>query len=51
MGNMMDLGQAAGTAAGLCIKNKVSPHKIDVKTVQEALIGSGVEIFPEKEKK
>jgi hypothetical protein len=34
-------GQAAGTAAALAVKNKVTPKKLDVKLLQEALRKQG----------
>jgi len=35
-------GQAAGTAAALAVKNKVTPRKLNVKQLQKALIEQGV---------
>lgn len=37
MGNMMDMGQAAGVAAALCAAQKVRPRDLDVKQVQTIL--------------
>ena len=42
MSHCMALGQAAGTAAALAIKNKVSPRKIDIKLLQEKLLKANV---------
>ncbi|MDP6380852.1 MAG: FAD-dependent oxidoreductase [Phycisphaerae bacterium] len=41
---IMAIGQAAGTAAALSAKDKVSPRKLDVKGLQETLISQNVEI-------
>jgi hypothetical protein len=38
------LGQAAGTAAALAVKNKVQPRKVDIKTLQKALKSQGMQI-------
>jgi hypothetical protein len=38
------MGQAAGTAAAMAVKSKVSPRKVDVKTLQKRLIAQGVEL-------
>jgi hypothetical protein len=38
----MAVGQAAGTAAALAVKNKVTPRKLDVKQLQKVLIEQGV---------
>ena len=40
----MCLGQAAGTAAALCIKEKVKPRDIDIKTLQEELKQQGANL-------
>ena len=37
MGNMMDMGQAAGVAAALCVKQGVRPRDLEVKQVQDIL--------------
>ena len=38
MGNMMDMGQAAGVAAALCVKEGVRPRDLDVKKIQKILV-------------
>ena len=46
MGNMMDMGQAAGVAASLCAKDKVRPRDLDVSRVQKILTEKmGVHLF------
>jgi hypothetical protein len=40
----IQMGQAAGTAAAMAVKSKVSPRKVDVKTLQKRLIAQGVEL-------
>jgi hypothetical protein len=45
MGNMMEIGQAAGVAAALCSKSGVTPRQLDVKDVQDALGSMGVRLF------
>jgi hypothetical protein len=42
MGNMMVMGQAAGTAAALCAKNGVEPRALDYKLIQNKLDEMGV---------
>jgi len=44
MGNMMGIGQAAGTAAALAAKEGVMPRGLDVKKIQQALREKGVEL-------
>ncbi|MCJ7552042.1 MAG: FAD-dependent oxidoreductase [Anaerolineae bacterium] len=44
MGNMMELGQAAGTAAALCSAAEVSPRELDVVALQARLREMGVHI-------
>lgn len=39
--SMMALGQAAGTAAALCVAAGVGPHGLDVRALQRALLGEG----------
>lgn len=46
MGNMMDLGQAAGVAAALCAARDVAPRALDFRLVQDALLAMGVHLFP-----
>jgi succinate dehydrogenase/fumarate reductase flavoprotein subunit len=36
------MGQAAGTAAALAVKNKVQPRKVDVSILQKRLVSQGV---------
>jgi hypothetical protein len=42
MGNMMEIGQAAGVAAALCSASDTTPRQLDVKEVQAALRAMGV---------
>jgi hypothetical protein len=44
MGNMMALGQAAGTAAALCAAQDVTPRELDVKQLQSALRSMGAQL-------
>ena len=44
MGNMMELGQAAGVAAALCSAKGVTPRDIDVKEIQDVLTSMGVRL-------
>lgn len=45
MGNMMELGIAAGTAAALCIKKDVQPRHLDISKLRDTLIHKqGVQI-------
>jgi hypothetical protein len=44
MGNMMALGQAAGTAAALCSAAAVTPRDLDVPTLQSRLREMGVRL-------
>ncbi|NOZ20189.1 MAG: FAD-dependent oxidoreductase [Planctomycetes bacterium] len=39
--DMQRLGEAAGTAAGLAVKNDVTPRALDVKLIQEELFKTG----------
>lgn len=48
MGNMMGIGQAAGTAAALCAQLGVTPREIDVKLIQNKLREMGVSLEVEK---
>jgi hypothetical protein len=45
MGNMMALGQAAGVAAALAVREQVTPRALDVGLVQDALVAMGVPLF------
>jgi hypothetical protein len=44
MGNMMALGQAAGTAAALCAAQGVTPRKLDVRQLQSVLRSMGAQL-------
>ncbi|NLG49237.1 MAG: FAD-dependent oxidoreductase [Chloroflexi bacterium] len=44
MGNMMELGQAAGVAAALCSAQGITPRAVDVRQVQAALRAMGVHL-------
>jgi len=44
MAPVMCLGEAAGTAAALCIKTKRMPKEVDVEQLQKQLIKQGAEI-------
>jgi len=39
--NCLMTGQAAGTAAALAVKHRVTPRKLDVKELQNTLAGMG----------
>ena len=45
MGNMMDLGQAAGVAAALAAKEGVVPRELEVEKIQHALVDMGVPLY------
>ena len=45
MGNMMDLGQAAGVAAALSAQRGVPPRQVDAGDIQNALTEMGVPLF------
>jgi hypothetical protein len=47
MGNMMEIGQAAGAAAALCCAHGVRPRQLDVTALQDVLSSMGVRLFPE----
>lgn len=49
-GGIMGIGQAAGVAAALCVKNKVQPRQQDYKEIQQTLIGLGASVFRNEEK-
>ena len=40
----IQMGQAAGTAAAVAVKSKVSCKKVDIKAVQKRLIAQGVQL-------
>ncbi|MFC1718975.1 FAD-dependent oxidoreductase [Candidatus Poribacteria bacterium] len=44
MGNMMELGQAAGVAAALCSAKGVTPRAMDVREVQDVLVSMDVKL-------
>ena len=44
MGNMMAVGQAAGTAAALCAAQGVTPRELDVKQLQTVLRSMGAQL-------
>jgi len=37
----MAMGQAAGTAAALCVQTQTSPRNLDVRSLQNRLIADG----------
>lgn len=45
MGNMMDLGQAAGVAAALAARGNTTPRQVNVKDIQRRLAEMGVSLF------
>ena len=47
MGNMMEIGQAAGAAAALCSAHGVIPRQLDVRALQKVLGSMGVRLSPE----
>jgi hypothetical protein len=49
MGNMMELGQAAGVAAALCCTKNVTPRQLDVTSVQAVLASMGVNLAQQSE--
>lgn len=40
----VNMGQAAGTAAALCVKSNIQPRELDVKQLQKTLTEQGVEV-------
>jgi len=48
MAPVMCIGEAAGTAAALCVETKKSPKEIDVSILRERLIRQGAEIGQNK---
>ncbi len=44
MVNIMAIGQAAGAAAALCVKNGTTPRHLDVRQLQQTLIDQGAEL-------
>jgi hypothetical protein len=45
MGNMMELGQAAGVAAALAVRKGARPRDLDAREIQERLAAMGVKLF------
>ena len=45
MAPIMSIGQAAGTAAALAAKEGVTPRKVDVSRIREALVKQGVRLL------
>jgi hypothetical protein len=41
---IMAIGQAAGTAAALCARNRVAPRDLDVRELQRTLLAQGAEL-------
>jgi hypothetical protein len=44
MGNMMEVGQAAGVAAAMCASSRIRPRELEVAQLQRVLIGMGVHL-------
>jgi hypothetical protein len=40
----VQMGQAAGTAAAIAVKNKIQPRKVDYKTLRSRLIAQGMKL-------
>ena len=45
----LNMGQAAGTAAALSIRDGVTPRKLDVKKLRDTLVGMGVNLYHDPE--
>jgi hypothetical protein len=41
----VNIGQAAGIAGALCVKENVIPRKLDYKKIQNALKNKGIDLF------
>jgi len=41
---MMTLGQAAGNAAGLCVRHGVAPRQVPLDELRDALLAQGVAV-------
>ena len=41
----VNVGQSAGIAAALCVKENIIPRKLDYKKIQAVLTKKGVELF------
>jgi len=48
MAPVMSIGEAAGTAAALCVETGKSPKEVDVSLLRERLIRQGAEIGQNK---
>lgn len=46
---VMLIGQAAGVAAALSVKHNVEPRDVNIKELQNVLIGAGCQLFPYKD--
>jgi len=51
MAQCMAMGQAAGTAAALCIEQRVDPRDLDVASLQARLVENGAIIYDEQQTK
>jgi len=45
MAQTMTMGQAAGVAAALCVRQDTSPRTLDVQTLQEHLLRMGAVLY------
>ena len=45
MNTCINVGQAAGIAAALCVKENTSPRQLDYKKIQHVLLEKGIELF------
>ena len=50
MAQCMAMGQAAGTAAALCVERKVDPRELDVALLQARLVENGAILYDEQQK-
>jgi hypothetical protein len=48
MGNMMDLGQAAGVAAALAAESRATVRSLPVEEIQDRLVAMGVRLHPHR---
>ena len=48
MPTVMAIGEAAGTAAALCVRRKVPPAKLDVQALREQLMQQGADLRREQ---
>lgn len=44
MAHVLNIGEAAGTAAALCAETNVEPRNVDIKRLQKTLVDNGAEI-------